>query len=551
MAEETTSFIERLRAPRHDYAGEKVWHKFLLDAYAGTGGFQGRVRMPFASYWGYAADVYTEGSSAEAALSGADDEASLETYLDRFPREDFPKFKARQEVSQYLNHVEPIVDIRLSYMTRKESDREVPPEIEAWMEDVDGKGTSWSSFVEHTIAPRCAWVGWCPVLFDRKALPQEMEGQELSKAQADELGLQTRAIPLWPGNLLDWDLDEKDEFTWVKLIVPSVERPDPIGPEVRYERITLWERDRVRRWTIQCADDKSEHDTIVEASEMVNPLGKVPLVIFRHKPSPTCPIRGLPMGGPLSILARKVFNYLSEIDEHIRQSVFALFVWPVKDPTKAGPLVIGSQNALAVSMDSRVEPKWIAPPAEVAAVLEKRIEATVLAIYQIGRSEYQRSSGVGAAQSGISRAFQFEGTNRAIADFAANVAMGEETALEIVAMMEGVADPQVHVTPPQKFDVEEMQREIDEALAALTMKLGRTASVELKRRLIAKLLPNLAPETVKAIEAELQEQADEEEQEKAEMAAMRAAGKDPFGGGDGQGDGEDGEDGDGEDGDEG
>jgi hypothetical protein len=517
-------FIAQLRARRHDYGDERVWHKFLLDAYAGTGGFQGRVRMPFASYWGYAADVYTSRSATDAALAGKQSEATLDTYLDRFPREDDAKFRARHSTAQYLNHVEPIVDIRMSYMTRKNSDRDVPPALAEWMENADGKGTPWGAFIKRVIAPRCAWVGWCPVLFDKPMTPEGYEGEEMSVAQAAELGLRTRAIPLWPGNLLDWDLDENDDLVWVKVMVPSVERADALGPERHLERITIWERTRIRRWTVELASKANGgKDVILEESEMPNALGVVPMVFFHHKPSPTDPVRGLPMAGALSILGRKVFNYLSEIDEHIRQSVFALFVWPVKEPSKAGPLTIGATNALAVSMDATIEPKWIAPPPQVAATLEKRIEATVLAIYQIGRSEYQRSSGAGQAQSGISRAFQFEGTNRAIADFAANVAEGEEVALGLVAKMEGIPADNVRVTPPQKFDVEEMQREIDEALAALTLKLGPTASVELKRRLLAKLLPNLPEERVAQIEAELEEQALAAEQERAAMREMQEA----------------------------
>src|SRR3990167_7187964 len=121
---EKATLVERLAWKRDGYAAELRRHKFLLDAFAATGGFSGRERADAASYWGPAADMY--GDVTLGALDPSDqDEAALDTYLDRHPREDMPKFRRRVQVAHYSNYCEPVVDIRLSYMNRRPFSRTI------------------------------------------------------------------------------------------------------------------------------------------------------------------------------------------------------------------------------------------------------------------------------------------------------------------------------------------------------------------------------------------------------------------------------------------
>lgn len=508
---EVRSMIERLRATRPGYDVEQTWHKFLLDAYAGTGGFQGRVRMPFASYWGAAADIYSANRVALNSSAFSKEEQDIDTYLDRFLREDLEKFSLRVATSQYPNYIEPIVDIRLSYMHRKDMIRTGTDPVSDFIKDANGLGTPWDVLKKREIDLRSALLGWAPVLFDRTRPPGVEPGQTMSREQATQLGIKVVAIPLYPGNLLDWDTDEHGVFEWVKLSTWDVKRPDPLGPPVRIQCIAIWERHRVRRWEI-VRTDKDKEDELVPISDTLHNYGKVPVLIAKHKPSHDDPVMGQPMAAGPAKLARKLFNYLSEMDDHIRGSVFAFLQVPVKSNPKRGEFSLGNSNAMPIPMDSQRDLKYIAPPASVAETLEERIKNTTEEIYRTGRTEFARVGMSGQQESGAAKLVAFENTNRAIADFASNSATFDQEALRFVAQLEGRPGEGIYTTAPKRFDIEELSRELDEALTAISVDLGSVAIAEIKKRLVSKVLPNLPEDVHESIVEQIDEIAERAEQ---------------------------------------
>ena len=194
------ALISALLSKRTDYDAELQWHRFLLDAFAGTGGFEGRVRMPFASFWGAGADMYGRGFVGSMALDIGTSESQVDTYLDRFHREDAPKFARRAAIANYCSPVEKIVDIRLSYLSRKPWQRDGVEKLASWMKDVDGYGTSFDTLMRTVVRVRGEVVGYGPVLVDMARADTE-DGEQLSAAQADEQKLSPRLIPLSPSRL--------------------------------------------------------------------------------------------------------------------------------------------------------------------------------------------------------------------------------------------------------------------------------------------------------------------------------------------------------------
>lgn len=505
-----TELLAALQRTRADYAVERTWHKFLLDAYAGTGGFMGRVRLPFTGYWGPASEIYAPNNVAlNSSVRGSMMESNLDTYLERFPREDMDKFARRHWASQYPNYIEPIVDIRMSFMHRKPFTREgVDPGVQEWMADADGTGTPWDKLRKETIDFRAALLGWCPVLFDRTRPEGVDPGEEMSVAQATELGVRVNAIPMFPANLLDWDVDDRGHFVWVKTVRAEHVRPDPMAEGFVRAVYTLWARDTVQRFEV-IHEKKTDRPVVIEGPVLEHGYGFVPILINKHKKAHDAPVRGLPMAGAPSLMARKLFNYYSELDEHIGSAVFAFLQVPVKKLPQPGELELGSGNALPVDQASTRDYKYISPDASVAKTLEERIRVTTEEIYRVGRTEFARARmASGGAESGTARAFAFENTNRAISDFAANVASFDEQALQTVAFLQSgteTAGENLRTIAPARFDVEEMSRQLDEALSAVGLGIGPTATAELKKRLVQRLLPNLGNDLQGVIEQELDE----------------------------------------------
>lgn len=497
------ALLENLERTRPEHRRECRWHRLLVDSYTGGGGYESKCApMPEVGYWGPAASIYAATASAFAG------DGETNTYLDRHPREDSAKFAKRLEVANYLNYVEPLTDLKVSYLLRKPVTRqgEAKP-VTAWREDIDGTGTTWDD-LRPSIVTAAAIVGWVPVLFDRPAFPGSM-----SKAQAAELGLDRWIIQqLAPSNLLEWKV-EGGVVQWVKIrtCYTDRERWDSTPEEV--EVYTIWTPTDATRFEVRNVDGKEK--AVTSYAPVPHNFGRVPLAIFRHKRvpmavDPNC-FGGLPMHGAIARVARRLFNLTSEFDEHIRSQVFAVLVLAMRGSPQQGEINIGAENGLILDPESSQQHYYLAPPPSVAETLDKRTLSTVQEIYRIARVEFARAT-VSVASSGVARAYDFAQTNQAIADFGAEIARGEQDAAYLIARGDGLSHEQAvkqRVIPASEYGIDDLAGDMKLAADAVTMKLGPTATVEVKVRAIDALLPQLDAAKRKAIRAELEKQENE------------------------------------------
>lgn len=505
------SLVDKLRSTRDDYDCEFAWVRFLLDAYGGTGGFAGRVQPSAVAQLGWVAQVYGIGNISNLDVGYTQNTS----YLDQYPREEARKYEQRRAIAHYQNYVETIFDLLISYtLKRPATVEDLPPEVEQWRRNVTLRGTSYPELLGQVIARRAALMGWCPVLIDQT--PREAG---LSVQQVRESGLRVEPFlaPLTPANLRDWFIDDVGVLQWVKLRLQYKEHVDPLGEPQQIERFKIYTRSEVRSWDVV-------QDDIVGSSVTPHPFGEVPLLSFQHKPSLEDPLRGMSMVGDAAIAARRLFNLDSEFDEHLRSQVFAVLQVPVSPGSEAPKeLIAGTQNALPVSADSSQAYAFIAPPASVADTYEKRIEATTREIFRRARTRFGDAS---AVQSGISKQWDFEETNRLLADFAKQLARSEVELYRIVGSALGVqpdAIDKIRVIPATDFAVEDLAAEIDNAMKALGLGLGPTADMLIKRRLASRLVDNMSTEDAAEVETELTDQRDQALNSQAEGQAIDAA----------------------------
>lgn len=489
--------IRALEARREGYREELAWHRFLFDCYTGAGGFEGREKRPPSETWGAAATIY----------------AAPDSYLTRHPREDDAKYLRRRESAHFPNYVEPLTDLKLSYLLRKRATVDGRPEpIESWREDVDGRGTTFEE-LRPVVALRAAIFGWCPVLVD---LPKP-EVDPLTAAQASELGLSPRAIPLLPANVCDWAWSDDGTLEWVKLRSDFRRRDGWNVPAIDVERYTIWDRETFSIFDVT-RQNGNPRATPVDV-DRAHGFGCVPLTICRHKSSGVAEGVGVPMHGAISIANRALFNYVSQLDEHLAQQAFALLVMVTRASQVAGGEVeVGTDNALSLDPEAGKQHYYLAPPATVAEVLEARIEKTIQEIYRMARVEYQRPTG--GEVSGVARAYDFAQTNQALSDFAAELARWEAWIDDVVGRVLGVSEDArraERITPPTRFDVDDLTVEIKQAIDAVSLKLGPTATAKIKMQTVRRLLPDLTADDEETIESELEE-AGLEEQRSAAMA---------------------------------
>jgi hypothetical protein len=496
----------QLEHTRDGYKAESTWLRFLIDAYTGGGGFQGKVRQPIAGFWGSAAEAYAS-LSVFSLMSGVHDEAAnTTTYLDRYPREDDRKFARRRDVAHYLNYVKPTTNLKVSYLVRKPHVRNnMPKQVEEWIER-----TGYDDWFRRR-AVVAAVLGWFPMLVDMPAIPNEA----VNAQQAGEPD--PYPVMQLPCQLLDFQLDDRDELVWAKLVHSYEKRASWDSDKVDVKRYAIWTRDDVTVYEVE-KNSKSGTERVGDAQVTAHAFGRVPVVFWRADTSVEDPVKAESINADIALEARRLFNLLSELDEHVRSQVFALLVLPMilQSTPQGGKAEVGVENGLQIGPEQKNVPFYLAPPETVAATLESRISNTIVEIYRMARVEYTKAAGTNS--SAQSKEQEFEQTNLAIADFGASLAAADLETLRIVAKGLKVSDEEIErmeCVAHQSYASDQINNEIDAITSVLTISaLGSTFRSELLKRFAQKMLPSLNADTRKIIESEIDKALVEEAQAK-------------------------------------
>ena len=503
----TEGILQLLEKTRDGYDAEGVWVRFLIDAYHGSGGFQGRVKQPCAGYWGAAAEAYS-GFTATLSLPSGGHAGEKGSYLDRHPREDWPEFQRRINVSHYPNYVRPTTNLKVSYVVRKPHTRiGLPDELKAWIETTGYD----KEFRRRALA--AAVMGWFVALVDMPA----PDAQALTAAQAGKLT--PYVVGMLPCQLLDYSLDDRGALVWAKTVTRYT-RKEWDGKSAGVSRYTIWQRKTVTVFeVVEVGGEKTVNPLGEKPHRFGGPTGAVPLVSWRAEASVEDPIKADSLNADIAVEARRLFNVVSELDDHIRGQMFAVLVLPQRATNES--VEIGNSTGLSMDPDAKNPPMYLAPPPSVAETLEKRIEASIIEIYRMARVEYDRASGT--RSSAQSKEQNFQQTNLAISDFAQSLANADRETLILVGRGLGISEDKLQGIVCQahdSYESGELNDEIDAITATLGLSIGLTAKVELLKRLTQRQLPGLDAETRARIEREIQDAADQAEKDAAAEKAL-------------------------------
>lgn len=490
---------ELLDKTRDGYDEECRWMRFLIDAYTGRGGFQGRIQQPPAGFWGAAAEAYR----GVASLLGSR-KADSSSYLDRYTREDEDKFQRRVAVAHYLNYVRPTTALKVSYIVRRpHKRRNVPEQLEAWIER-----TKYDEGFRRRVLV-CAVLGWFPLLVDMPARRPAAQ----TRAQAGNLD--PYAVLSLPCHLKDYQLDEEGRFVWAKMVTTFVDKPRWDAEPETVTRTTVWTRDEFEIFESR-GDAQAE---AVRTGGGRHSFRQVPIVSWRADTSVEDPVKADSINADIALEGRRLFNLLSELDEHMRSQVFAILIYPQSAPTPTDTVEVGTNNGLQVSSEQKNLPFFLAPPASIAETYEKRIAASVIEIYRLARVEYDRASGV--ESSAQSKKQNFEQTNLSIADIATAIAHADRETLILVGRGLGIADDKleaIECVAHESYATDDLALELEQVITALTIReLGAQLRIELLSRLAQQLLPHMSAETRAIVEQEISDAVRRSEQE-AELA---------------------------------
>lgn len=454
-------------------------------------------------------------------------------HLFRYERESESRYNERVARAHYANYTSTVVDIPLGHLFKREIVRKSQPvsvndtntqlsdEYQRFIVDVDGLGTPMDEFVRQAMTQAMIF-GWAPVFIDMPRVKRRIR----NLADQKKAGLHPYLTLVNPLNVINWSSRgsffptrrtggaRSDQIATGPGIfaghlgplsglgsfgtyggyssnydATGNENPYDITPSTpfykpdwfTYEEVSEDEErpfaDRKRRppryrtWTKDWWFIHNEDGELIDWDR--NIMGdELPMIIFYSKQSQRYPIIGVSWVADISYLNKAIFNYDSLVDEQIHEVVFPLLAQPEDQTFEEDVREIDVTMLWTFPSNARHPPQWMAPPAEPIDVIERKRAAVVREIFRIAKLSSVITTEKRVAESGLKSAFDFEETNQAIADLAAQAEHSEfEVARLWHKLMAPTADPQqVTVRYPRKFDILSISDEINQALTATVLK---------------------------------------------------------------------------------
>lgn len=368
-------------------------------------------------------------------------------------------------------------------------------ELQEFWEDVDLRGTSIDDYMQ--MIHICKELfGHIDVFVDMPTIPDDQE--IVNEQQRKALKLRPYLFVIFPIDLVNWEIGTDGEFEWVRWkerivgdIGPFDKRPE--RPSWRYY---TWTREEYYVHEIDYRES-STNPKVTQVAKGENPLKEIPITRFFNKKHLKYPLLGISAVRDIAKINLEILNLCSLIDESAYQNMFNLLV--MQEPTeKKAAVEIGSNNVLLWEGDH--PPFYLAPASEPQRFLLDLIQRCIQEIYRIAK--LGGDTGVQEARSGIAYTWEFNQTNRMLADKADSMERGEYDLHRLWAKWMGLEWEGV-INYPSNFNVERF----DEELKELTQVKNSVRSPEFKRaiekRLAARALSKIAPEERARINAEI------------------------------------------------
>lgn len=485
------------------------WWK-LADCYDGTGGFlDGTYLIAHPREW----DDYTA----------------------TVPKKPSKKLKARRALARYENVAQTILDQikaalfrgTVSRVIGKDADTTKAHPLGKWWTNVDGWGCGIDDYMALSWTP-CGIMGHVVHLMD---LP-ETAGTPLTKADVGQPYLRTYTAL----DFVDWITDDAGVLTAVKLLEIEPRTDIKMPPTTQLLRTRyVTETD----WTLVTSQGHAN-------AGAAHPFGRLPVVVQYAKRRALSTVIGQSvLHDPMLYI--DLYNLTSELRELLRNQTFSI----LNVVLGTGQDAIGIEKAIEMLkatggtgtenvLFSAAASQFItADAANVAAYQDER-EKLLRTIYRLAGIPWEGDSKQREAAGSLK--LKREDMNQVLADYADLCERAEYQFVELWFRQEygeswerELKNAEVVIRYPDTFDVSPFAELLEQAQAALTLELPPAAMKEIRRRVIAKFLPDATPAVLETIEKELDQQAKQAPQQaqlemKAKLQKLAGGGGGDFGG---------------------
>lgn len=344
-----------------------------------------------------------------SAYEGGSDFAA-EKNLFKHARENLEDFKDRVARLHYLNYCEPLVDFFTNFIFAETIDRHGGTNkdwYDTFIKDVNMKGDSIDDYMR-MVSDDMQIFGMSFTLVDTPALPAGINESDVTKQDEADLNIRPYWLILRPDEIIDWVVDDFDNFEYVKRrqIINKIEN----GEILIVEKYTEWFKDKIVINFVDITDPAKPK--LLTPQNYPNTLGEIPLYVARYKRSKRNPHMGNSFLRDFAYNNREIMNLTSLLQEFLYRQAFNILAveiesgLPMKDQEEG---VIGNSNRMEVPKGANF-PEYLSPPAEPASFIQGERERIKQEMFRRAAQDTLNELFNGEKSSGFSQAQSFSKT---------------------------------------------------------------------------------------------------------------------------------------------
>jgi hypothetical protein len=416
-------------------------------------------------------------------VNGKEMDLSTRTNLFQHKKERNEDFRSRINMSYYYNFCAPIVDIYTNHLFKKpilENWGNIKQIIERRKENIDGMDGSIFEF-RKDVVDLMQIYGHIFVVIDKPKTGQEI----LTLQDQIDQGAFPYFTAFHPQNVLNWSLDKNGRPYWVLVKENYDGNVDPMqydADKAEIGQYRVWTRSE---WILFNSDGN-------EIGRGSHSAKQVPIVCIMNKRSKQyANFMGISSLSDIAYISRDVYNACSELKQILRDQTFSILTIQ-GESREFNEMVVGTSRALLYP-ENRERPGYISPDSANAETLFKYIDKQISAMFRLAKLEGGSADFKGqdaVAQSGVSKAWDFNETNQALSEKALNMQDAENKLWRIFAAWEG-KEFDGSIQYPNEFSVESLNDDLDMAEKELKLNLGKTFNIEIKKAIVKKKFPRM------------------------------------------------------------
>jgi len=474
---------------------------------------------------------------------------SMAQHIKRHLRESKASLQQRVKRAYYLNYCEPIVDLYThyifskpavrkenrdsisvsaatsetlpSFVTKTSNENTLKPqnEWETWLEDVNRKGDGISRFMSNATKYSLVY-GHAYLLVD---MPKTDKDIVTEKDRLDN-NVTPYVVLLYPEDITNFSLDDRGKLIWVRIKESPPDTTDPFSPKKSEGKKSLLKNTTYimgkenagiehllegekevyfKTWT---RDGWFHHKVTKEGAFLIgqgtHPLGEVPVVPLYNSHLTKFPFYGSSLISDIADINVAILNWSSLIDEEIYQKCLNILCIQRSAGSDKEEIVIGSNNAL--EWDGTTPPFFLAPATDPGAFIQTQIDRMRDEIFRLAKLGGGLGLDLNTQRSGISHAYEFNETNRTIAEKADEVERAENEVHRLWFKWLGKTWDGI-IDYPDTFSVESFDSELNLAMTSKDAVSSTTFHQEMEKRVVKKILHNVSSNITEQIFKEIEE----------------------------------------------